>query len=201
MISESKRLIFIHIPKTGGNSIQRALLPVADEEMVCKSAWQDGKQRFELHHPVYGLTKHATLADYQMAIRKRPQDHYRVVTCVRNPWDRMISFFFSPHRGTNAWNKAEFVQLLDKIKPAAAFLTLNTEDTPSANDIHFLRFENLVADAVDLFRDLGMGATQLPHANKSEHRDYRTYYDDELIELVAAKSKFEIEKFKYTFDS
>jgi hypothetical protein len=40
-----------------------------------------------------------------------------------------------------------------------------------------------------------------PRVNVSTKKDYRTYYDDETIELVGNVDKTFIEKFGYTFEA
>ena len=48
-------------------------------------------------------------------------------------------------------------------------------------------------------RHLGI-PVRLTHFNKSERPDYRSYYNDRLIELVAEHFRDDIEMFGYTFD-
>lgn len=59
MISTEKNFIFIHVPKTAGNSLQDALRPFADDDFVIAHASQDGVERFGLKNPTYAeLKKH-----------------------------------------------------------------------------------------------------------------------------------------------
>jgi len=93
MHSERHRLIYLHPPKTGGNSIQSVLLPFSDDRKVLVGH-QDGRDRFEVRGPATA-SKHATLADYASSLDIAA---YRVAISVRHPFDRAVSFFFSPHR-------------------------------------------------------------------------------------------------------
>src|SRR5262245_50254348 len=99
MLSTTRSFLFVHVPKTGGNSIQDALRAHSDDEFVCLSPHQDGVERFELRSARFDTHKHSTLAEY----RSRYGDELLAVlyrfACVRNPWDRVVSHFFSPHRG------------------------------------------------------------------------------------------------------
>src|SRR6266516_543555 len=100
MISFQKRFLFVHIPKTAGNSIQSALRDYSEDQLVALHKEQDGIERFGLRNPNYKIKKHSTLADYRAALG---EDQFRSLckfTCVRNPWDRMISRITLPQRKT-----------------------------------------------------------------------------------------------------
>lgn len=40
----------------------------------------------------------------------------------------------------------------------------------------------------------------LPHVNKTKHKSYQEYYDDELIELLETHYADELKMFDYTFE-
>src|ERR1051325_4646004 len=65
MISHSHRCIFIHIPKTAGNSVNR----------VFGVGWQD----------------HKDLQRYRDELPKETFERYFKFAVVRNPWDRLLS--------------------------------------------------------------------------------------------------------------
>ena len=61
------------------------------------------------------------------------------------------------------------------------------------------KFETLVSDFTEITTRIGVQVV-LPHENKSVHRDYRSYYDNELRELVSRFCARDLELFGYDFD-
>lgn len=53
MLSTSHNFLFIHVPKTGGNSLQNVLSEYADDKIVRLSPYQDGVERFEVRSGRY----------------------------------------------------------------------------------------------------------------------------------------------------
>ena len=51
MISLQKRFLFVHIPKTAGNSIQSVLRDYSEDQLVALRKEQDGIERFGLRNP------------------------------------------------------------------------------------------------------------------------------------------------------
>lgn len=98
MYCESKNLVFVHVPKAAGSTIELLLEPYADPKAVKLIkrppelyAWEDDvevhvKQRGILH------TKHWTLLEH---IRNWMLDPGKITSfaVVRNPYERMIKVF------------------------------------------------------------------------------------------------------------
>jgi chondroitin 4-sulfotransferase 11 len=61
------------------------------------------------------------------------------------------------------------------------------------------RFENLADSVQTINKRLGINIA-LPHENRSEHRDYRSYYNDETRRHVAVLFAKDIETWGYKFD-
>ena len=122
-------------------------------------------------------------------------------TCVRNPWDRMVSYYFTPTQSAEAWDRKKFRNIIFKALPVADYLRLDEgEDDPFANVDYIMRFENLVDDFRTVCQELGISPTTLPQYNRSNREHYSKYYDDELRELVRTRFAAEIERFGYTFE-
>lgn len=171
MLSTRYSFIYLHVPKTGGNSIQHVLLPLSDDRAT-RTSGQDGRERFGIVGPVTPR-KHARLREYEAAQPGIAAQH-RIVISVRHPFERAISGYFSPHRWIGSqqgphWDEAAFLALLDKteFRPASDFLRL---DSGLAHPEAVLRFESLPDDLARAVDALGLPADTaraLPHVNRS----------------------------------
>jgi len=200
MISFQKRFLFVHIPKTAGNSIQSVLRDYSEDQLVALRKEQDGIERFGLRNPKYKIRKHSTLSDYRDALGEQFRNLYKF-TCVRNPWDRMVSYYFTPTQNLETWSRKEFRRTIFKAVSAADYLRLyNGEADPFANVDCIMRFENLTNDFRAVCTAIGISPPNLPQYNRSSRKHYSKYYDDELRELVRVRFAVEIERFGYMFE-
>jgi hypothetical protein len=203
MRSLSHRFLFIHIPKTAGNAIQKVLLPYSEDRLVRVAPHHDGVERFEVRSPHLDTHKHSTLAEYQARIPADQMAGLFIFHGIRNPWDRCISYYFSPHRGAVAWSETDFARFVaDQIAPAQEFLGRGPDDpAPFARAQAVIRYEHLAADLAAVCDRIGIPRVTLPRLNASVHGDYRSYYgNSRLRALVADKFACEISAFGYRFD-
>jgi Sulfotransferase family len=201
MISFQKKFLFVHIPKTAGNSIQSILRHYSEDEIVTLRRGQDGIERFGVRNPNYALKKHSTLAEYRAALGEEKFRALYRFACVRNPWDRMISIYFHPRRQVVDWERAEFKKLILRTLSVPHFLRLEESETdPFGNLDRVVRFENLAEDFRDVCTQLSIPPAALPIYNRSSREHYSHYYDEELCMLVRQRFALEIEHFGYTFD-
>jgi len=201
MISLQKHFLFVHIPKTAGNSIQTALRDYSEDQLVALRKEQDGIERFGLRNPNYNIKKHSTLAEYRDALENEQFRSLYKFSCVRNPWDRMVSYYFTPTQSPETWDRKKFRKMISKIVSVADYLRLDEDDEdPFTNVDYIMRFENLAEDFRTVCGKVGISAATLPRYNRSNREHYSKYYDDELRELVRTQFAAEIERFGYTFE-
>jgi hypothetical protein len=200
MISLRKCFLFVHIPKTAGNSIQSALRDYSEDELVALRKEQNGVERFGVRNPKYKIKKHSVLAEYRDALGDKEFRQLYKFTCVRNPWDRMVSYYFTPTQNPEIWDREKFRGIVSNAVSVADYLRLNRGETdPFENVDYVMRFENLDDDFRAVCATLRIPASSLPHYNRSNREHYSKYYDEELRELVRQRFAAEIERFGYQF--
>jgi Sulfotransferase family len=201
MISLQKSFLFVHIPKTAGNSIQSVLREYAEDQLVALRKEQDGIERFGLRNPKYKVKKHSTLGEYHDALGDEQFGKLYKFTCVRNPWDRMVSYHFTPTQNPETWDRQKFRAIISKAVSVPDYLRLgNGEEDPFANVDYIMRFENLADDFRAVCTAISISPPTLPQYNRSSREHYSKYYDDELREFVRARFASEIERFDYRFE-
>lgn len=217
MISIQKKFLFIHVPKTAGNSIQNILWDYSEDEIVTRAKHQDGVERFDVRNDKYSSSKHSTLSHYKSVLDANTYRSLFKFATVRNPWDLMVSYYFSPHRGITEWDRNDFVSLVNKMSTLREFICeksfldqcltklsipRNIGNRQINRDIDFLmRFEQLNDDFRLVCEKLDIPYSPLPKRNKSNHLHYSKYYDDELRDIVYQKFIEEITFANYSFEN
>ena len=199
MISHKHKFIFVHINKTGGKSIELAL----------------GADLSELH----GQPRHVKHGTPHQWKYPKYWNTYFTFTFVRNPWSRAVSAYFFYLKRTQSKQKylsasrqngfTEFIlQNPEFLKTKSSsmvdslthYIFTMCQMDWIVSDYDFIgRFENLQEDFNVVCDKIGIPKQQLPHKNKSKHKHYTEYYDDETKQIVAEKYAKDIEYFGYKF--
>jgi hypothetical protein len=211
ILSYSSGFIFIHIEKAAGSSIQQALLPfanvAANSRLRRRLAWLGPLNRMGGLYRAVQFGEHATANEVKGCLPPGVYEGLYKFAFVRNPWDRLVSRYAHLLRSKDR-RRHNFISSLEKFED---FLQWEIQ-RDSANQFPYVtdaqgklivdfvgRYETLAADFEKICARLKIQA-ELPHANVSEHRDYRTYYTPETREFVAKQFRRDIEMFGYDFD-
>jgi hypothetical protein len=207
IISPKRRFAFVHIPKTGGTSFMRAYedRAAADDVLIGDTPKaRRRKKRLDGVSVPGRLWKHSTLRDVGGLV---PPDFF-ICTLVRNPWDRLVSYyhwlrvqrFDHPAVGRakvldfKAFLRDPLIQAAEKANPAASYVT--RADGALRCDA-FIRLEH-PEDYAPVWDHLGFRLT-IPHLNRSERSgDWRGYYGHAEIEIVAQLAAEDIARFGYS---
>lgn len=192
MISHKHKCIFVHIRKTGGISVSSFLKEIDPDAEYA-----------------YGPDLHAPLSWYKKAYGEQIFNNYFKFTFVRNPWDLRVSFKkWCANEDGSLGKYARRLSLSDWIKRYAVRYNPNKTGVGMTQlaylnpieDMNFIgRFENFQQDFNIICDKIGIPHQELPHKNKTKHKHYTEYYDDETKQIVAEKYAKDIEYFGYEF--
>lgn len=216
LLSHRYQFLFVHIAKTGGTSVRAALNPLR---------WRDPLYYFSFPaHKISGLTGHKLGVKFPRhahiiaAKEMLPADYFDGLfkfAFVRNPWDLQVSSFHHIQRerpevmkGISDFN--EFMRY--KFDPDREYqyhidtsLSLQSDylvDLHGNQLVDFIgKYERLYDDFATVCERLQLKNIALPHKRHAKDRqaDYRQYYDDASVELVAAHFKADIDLLGYRF--
>jgi hypothetical protein len=214
ILSRGRRYIFVHIPKTGGTSMALALedRAMADDVLVGDTPKARRRRKRLRGIPTAGrLWKHSPLAEAEGLITREEMAELFTFTLVRNPWDRLVSYYHWLRHQTFDHPQVALAQAL----PFSAFLRHATTErairatpyrrymTDGAGREHYdlyLRLEYWAYDSAPLRAHLGFDLA-LPHSNPSDRApDWRGYYTDDDAARVAELCAEDIARFGYGFD-
>jgi len=210
-VSRALRCLFVHIPKTGGTSVEMALGMHGDWAVENRDSLFGAIRSADLAGRGYlsRFLQHLTLDE----VRQLSPEYGELFSFsfVRNPWDRMVSTYCSPdpdmvqHARTagvelTGLDFPEFVRRVDAVEhihllPQHRFVT-DRQGRVAVDSLG--RFETLAQDFESLRRTLQVDAA-LPHENASEHIHFREYHTGETRDAVARRYRQDIDLFDYRF--
>ncbi|MEY4814447.1 MAG: hypothetical protein RLZZ162_1520 [Verrucomicrobiota bacterium] len=204
MISHQHECIFVHIPKTAGNSINR----------VFGIGWEN----------------HKDLQRYRAELPLGVFERYFKFAIVRNPWDRLLSDYnYQKKKGRETASKLHVFSARGRERDFAAWVEvalskpdfyapeswggevsshihrwspqidwISVDGSPRTDQI--ARIEHLPHDFRLICERLGLPTVRLPHRNRRLHWHYSHYYDRTTRDAVAAYYGRDIQLFGYEFE-
>ena len=192
---DDRKTIFVHIPKCAGVSINQT---------------------------IFGNLAggHTTFEEYLNIFEPHCINGYFKFTIVRNPWDRLVSAYFFLKKGgfgekDRDWFNEELSSFIDfddfvkrwvnkkniwkwhHFRPQYHYMLDKREKIP----LDFVGFlENLDDDFKYITKKIGI-TCDLPTSNKSKHKNYQDYYNDETKEIIREIYSEDIELLGYNFDN
>jgi hypothetical protein len=204
-LSYSHRFIFVHVYRTGGQSVSHALRPYSYAPSRLARVPFMRRQIDILREHYYG---HIKAHELRAALAPEVFDTFFKFSFVRNPWDWHVSIYqFIVQRPEHPQHS-----FISAMRGFEDYLDWRINRQPPELQKEFVlgesgellvdfvgRHEALERDFTTVCGHLGIEAS-LPHRNRSEHLDFREYYTARTRELVAETYKEDIELFGYEFD-
>lgn len=215
MIIHKHKIIFIHIPKTAGSSIEKffGLSKISHKWNQSNRLYLKGWDPVHKVHLQHARAK--DLLDNKL-ILKDVWDEYFKFAFVRNPWDRAHSDYIWMQKDRKVEGPFEdyilkrgvfekHLTILDNMHTRGDHVFPQYEfvyDEQGNCLVDFIgKFENLEADFAEVCKRAGIEKGELPHEKKSVVRkpSYKDFYDQKKKDLVAEIYAKDIELFNYQF--
>lgn len=183
--------IYIKPQKTGTRSIRVSLSKHIDNTCGISIAG--------VNVNVHG---HKTYLQYKKEFDNAITEDTILIMSIRNPFDRLVSWYYDTLKRQPGMFDHKSISFPTAVKTRPNWmrnLPPLTTFNSGAEDVSYIRFENLQEDYNHVCDLIEIPAKQLPHWNKTKHKHYTEYYDDETREIVAEKYARDIEYFGYEF--
>ena len=186
LINHSQKWAFIHIPKTGGNSISHILLNIP------------GTIQITTHGPLNQL---------------QGVDGYFIFSFVRNPYTRLASWYEHIKRDTISQSFSNFIKSIDPLD--FLFFSqeyyLNHGKTDIKKISYIGKYENFNNDLYHIFGIIKVNTNTIPHLNRNRYWEthptlntyklYKQYYKEQWMkDWVIEKYKNDFKLFNYELD-
>lgn len=196
MIDRNNKVLFIHVPKSGGTSIESFFSKNLNVVTTTKE-------------------KHYTFKDYKREYGIEFKDHYSFLI-IRNPWDSMVSLYLYLRKPLFDFDIPEdfndFIQNFDLSKFRNQ-LKEKGWDQATADLIEFgqikwydkdvdkiCKFEIYEKEMEIVSENIGIDLCNLEKENVSEKRkEYKSYYNEKSRLIVEERNKRIINIFDYEF--
>lgn len=205
-ISHEHTCIFVHIPKTGGTSIEAILWP---GPRTHEQLWMGCINQYGNAYQTGGL-QHLFATHIRKEVGQQTFADYFSFSFVRNPWDRAVSqysyFLERPdlQQFLGLQEDASFKTYLERIAKRthvqwdAQHKFLHDEEGQLLVDF-VGRFENFEEDIHHVLHELNLQNQPIPHLQQSKRVAWNTCYDDEAKEMVAEFYAKDIRMFQYVY--
>lgn len=200
----SKKILFIHIPKNAGGSLSMILQPYYSQE---------GSK---------GIAGHP---DYHEVVLTKGNPYIKTIdltlAIIRNPYERVYSWYHYIRNSNDHGHlrEQEKFKALD-FKESVKWLRENTEELTTsfyspegsklvikqqyeylvgAPNLVLLRLEHIKEDFDKFCKQLNIEATFDTHFRKSHNSDYQSEYDEPTKQMVYEMYKEDFKRYDYEF--
>ena len=212
-INHNKKCIYIHIPKNGGSYISEILskhygfknyyLQRPDHENFCLGKDYSVDKHENKIHGTLIYYKTSPFINNIINMNEEKWNSYFIFTFIRNPYDRIVS-------GWNYINKYNipFKNYLDIHYKSTSFNYWHVFMTQSRHmidvngkiNINYIgKIENLEDDLKIILSKIGFHTIihQPFKKNSKSHNNYKSYYNNHILEKVNYLMKEDFENFDY----
>jgi hypothetical protein len=228
-LSLESGLLFVHLYKNAGSSIEAALSQrfVSDLTLRPPSVTKSAFVNQLIHRHLLLRSGHVAMSIRarglkRLAVLEALNKHLPVTTfeenidlkgvysfaVVRNPWSWQVSIY-NYARSTPShyqYGQSQYRDFDAYIRwRCSSEVRLQSRFLSTHSGVaglsRTLRYENLQEEWAGLRSLQNWALPDLPHVNRSTYDDYRAYYNDHTAELVASTFRADVVEYGYTFDA
>lgn len=204
--SKQKKTIFVWIPKNAGTSMINGF---NERKVFTRSGRENLWGRIPSEEREYHKAanwQHISALDIIDELGRETWESSFTFTIVRNPYDRLVSFYEYSRSARNDLRSVQFGL------PALGSFDQWLEQEPPLGQLHYLtdkngellvdfigKYENLRRDLFKICLKMRMFPIKLPRLNTSQRREYQTYYSPDSRRRVQDVYGLELERFNYGF--
>lgn len=190
-------LLFIHIPKTGGSSVENFLKLQYKQTLIGiqKKIFDDPKLgKITLQHQVY-----RTLYKYKELLKLPFDNKMRIITIVRNPYDRIISdlYWFNLIKRDSKYTQAQIYSI---IKNKYLKKAIDNHSTPQykylIDDEGKIPSNITIMRCEDLTNDMKKNGFD-EYCGKDTSQSYKHMLNSDSIKFINNLYKKDFELFNY----
>ena len=212
MIVPSKKILFIHIPKTGGTTIGNIIHPY-DDPLICSNKSLGKRYADILRGEDFHFAEHQNFTYYARHTEKLGMDisSFFVFAFTRNPYSRLYSTWKFIKKQISVGNSLFTDQYEHGVKKSFAswIETLTKENVYSwcqrqswfvkKNQCNFVgRYENFEIDLKKLLDIIKYRCSNIPRFNQSSATDeYKFHYNKKRKDIVYTLFKSDFTEFHY----
>ncbi len=213
MIDHRTKVIYIHIPKCAGTSIEEYFCSRTMDWSIPNYknliGWCPRRKIHLQHASCWQLLELELVTEEQWS-------SYSKFAVIRNPWDRALSSYLWLRKF--GFTDLPFIRFIRREKPYCNLL--ENPENPDYRGEHFasqnsflfveksiavdkvIRFENLKTCLTEYFTELGLKKPFDVHANKTarEYPHYSQFYDEDSIKLLTETYREDIKTWGYWFE-
>jgi hypothetical protein len=208
IVSHRHRFIFAAVPKTGTHAVRQALREhLGDGDVEQVGLFVD--KRFPWEDLAAIQHGHLSLRQVRPYLGEAAFSRYFKFAFVRNPFDRFVSYCAFMLRGGDVFQQRpqdvmrhflfrEPPEHHILFQPQASLLLGEDGKTLLTDKVG--RVEDMQGSYDAICARIGIPSRPLERVNGSTHGDYRRYYDQALIDGVAARYAQDLDLFGYGFE-
>lgn len=211
LISHKSRFIFVHVWKTGGNSIRDCLRPYSEDLYP-----QASNPLFQLVHlrrrkgkgkPLI-VDQHITFSELKAIMGAKKFNQYFKFAFVRNPLDLLVSYYHFIIQHENNHPQKEYIRNLKSFEDYIKWSETHEMIHLSQRKFVYDEQGELLADYVgryeyfqesynEISRRLGIKTKALPSLNISNHNHFLKYYNSTTEGIVRSTLSEDFKVFNY----